>query len=67
MMPATHDTNEPRPQAIWPWLLMPIVVLLVAFMLDRFKDSAQADGVPGAAAQPQTHSATTSDTSGTSD
>jgi hypothetical protein len=62
MMPATHDTNEPRQQAIWPWLLMPIVVLLVAFMLDRFKDSAQ-----DAAAQSQTHSPASSDTSGTNE
>ena len=65
-MPATHDTNEPRQQAIWPWVLMPVVVLLVAFTLERIKDAAQAaGGVPDAAAPAQIHSTTT--TSGTTE
>ena len=54
-MPVTHDTNE-RQQAIWPWLLMPVVVLLVAFTLYRFKDAAER-----AAAQSQPHAAATSE------
>jgi hypothetical protein len=49
-MSTSHDTNERR-QAIWPWILMPIVVLLVAYMLHGFEDSAKS-----AAAQSQTHS-----------
>ena len=49
-MPTSHDTNERR-QAIWPWLLMPIVVLLVAYTLQRFQDSAKTS-----AAQAQVHS-----------
>ena len=60
-MPATHDTNERQPAAIWPWILMPLVVLLVAFTLDRFKDAAQN------AAQSQVHSAATVTTSGTTE
>lgn len=46
-MPATHDINE-RQQAIWPWVLMPLVVLLVAFTLYRIRDAAVA-------AQAQSH------------
>jgi len=53
-MTASHDINEPRQQAIWPWVLMPVVVLLVAFALNHLKDEAQS-----AAAQPQSHSAAT--------
>jgi len=34
-MSTSHDTNERR-QAIWPWILMPLVVLLVAYMLHGF-------------------------------
>ena len=56
-MPASHDINEQRQQAIWPWVLMPVVVLLVAFTLNHFKDAAQ-----NAAAQAQTRSATTGNT-----
>lgn len=52
-MPATHDINEQRQQAIWPWVLMPMVVLLVAFTLNHFKDEAQS------AAQAQPHSGAT--------
>jgi hypothetical protein len=51
-MSISHDSNERRP-AIWPWLLMPIVVLIVFYTLQRLQDSAK-----NAAAQ-----AHTSDTS----
>lgn len=61
LMPAIHDSNEPRQQAIWPWVLMPMVVLLVAYTLNHFKDVAQN------AAQPQGHSPSTVTTSGTSE
>lgn len=60
-MPATHDTNERQQAAIWPWILMPLVVLLVAYSLDRFKDAAQN------AAQSQVHSAPTAATGGTTE
>lgn len=60
-MPVTHDTHEPRQQAIWPWVLMPMVVLLVAYTLNHFKDLAQN------AAQTQGHSPATVTTSGTSE
>jgi hypothetical protein len=49
-MSTSHDTNERR-QAIWPWILMPIVVLLVAYMLHGFEDSAKTS-----AAQTQSRS-----------
>ncbi len=39
MMTTSQDTNERR-QAIWPWLLMPIVVLIVFYTLQQFRDSA---------------------------
>jgi len=52
-MPVTHDTNERQQAAIWPWILMPLVVLLVAFTLYRFKDAAERS-----AAQAQPHAAT---------
>jgi hypothetical protein len=55
-MPVTHDTNERQQAAIWPWILMPLVVLLVAFTLYRFKDAAER------AAQAQPHAAATSET-----
>jgi hypothetical protein len=35
MMPTSHDATERRP-AIWPWLLMPLVVLMLFFTLKRF-------------------------------
>ena len=38
-MSITHDTNERR-QAIWPWLLMPLVVLLVFYTLQSFRNEA---------------------------
>jgi len=38
-MSTTHDTNERR-QAIWPWLLMPLVVLLVFYTLQSFRNEA---------------------------
>jgi len=40
-MPTPHDTNERR-QAIWPWLLMPLIVLLVAYTLYNFKQTAKS-------------------------
>ena len=52
-MTAARDTHEPRQQAIWPWVLMPLVVLLVALALNHFKDVAQS------AAQAQAHSPAT--------
>jgi hypothetical protein len=63
-MPASHDASEPRQQAaIWPWVLMPVVVLLVAFTLNHFKDAAQS-----AAAQAQApHSAATANPGGTTE
>lgn len=60
-MPAIRDTSEPRQQAIWPWVLMPVVVLLVAYILNHFKDVAQN------AAQAQGRSPPTVTTSGTSE
>jgi len=36
MMSTSRDTNERR-QAIWPWVLMPLVVLLVAYTLHDFQ------------------------------
>jgi hypothetical protein len=47
-MPSPQDTNERR-QAIWPWLLMPLVVLLVAYTLHNFQAEARSD------AQGRTH------------
>jgi hypothetical protein len=41
-MPTPHDTNERR-QAIWPWVLMPLVVLLVAYTLHNFQATAKSD------------------------
>ena len=35
-MSTSHDANERRP-AVWPWLLMPLVVLMVFFTLQRFR------------------------------
>ena len=55
---AAHDTNERRP-AIWPWLLMPMVVLIVFYTLKQFEDEART----AAAAQSQTRVSTTTDTS----
>lgn len=49
-MSTSHDTNDRR-AAIWPWILMPLVVLLVAYTLHDFHDSAKTS-----AAQPQSHS-----------
>jgi hypothetical protein len=45
----TPDTNERR-QAIWPWVLMPLVVLLVAYTLHDFHKTAESS-----AAQARTH------------
>jgi hypothetical protein len=56
-MSTTHDTNERR-QAIWPWLLMPIVVLLVFYTLQSFRKEA-THGAPQTQAQ-----TSTSDTAG---
>lgn len=44
----SHETNERR-QAIWPWLLMPIVVLLVAYTLHSFEDAARTAAAQGQA------------------
>ena len=40
MTTTSHDTHERR-QAIWPWILMPLIVLLVFYTLQRFQDSAK--------------------------
>ena len=32
LMPTSHDANERRP-AIWPWVLMPLVVLILFVIL----------------------------------
>ncbi len=49
-MATSHDTNERR-QAVWPWILMPLIVLLVAYLLHDMQDAAKS-----AAAQSQSHS-----------
>jgi hypothetical protein len=54
-MSTSRDTHERR-QAVWPWILMPIIVLVVFYTLQRFQDSARI-----ATAVPQTHSANHSD------
>jgi len=55
-MRSPDDANERR-QAIWPWVLMPIVVLLVFWTLQRFQDSAKS-----AAAQSHAAGVDSSDT-----
>jgi hypothetical protein len=56
-MSTTHDTNERR-QAIWPWLLMPLVVLLVFYTLQSLRSEAMRGVSPPSQAQ------TSSDTPG---
>jgi hypothetical protein len=41
-MSTPHDTNERR-QAIWPWVLMPLLVLLVAYTLHNFQATAKSN------------------------
>jgi hypothetical protein len=60
-MPSSDDVNERR-QAIWPWVLMPIVVLLVFWTLQRFQDSAKS-----AAAQATQSDASAADTNDTAE
>ncbi len=55
-MSTSDDANERR-QAIWPWLLMPIVVLVVFWTLQRFQDSAKS----AAAQATQSHASATDD------
>lgn len=57
-MTAGRDTHEPRQPAIWPWVLMPLVVLLVALALNHFKDMAQSTAA-------QAHSPATATAGGT--
>jgi hypothetical protein len=52
-MSTTHDISERR-QAIWPWIAMPLVVLVVFYTLQRFQDEARRS----AAAQSQVQVAT---------
>jgi hypothetical protein len=52
MMPPSHESSERRP-AIWPWLLMPMVVLIVFYMLERFQEGAKSTGPQGAQAHAQ--------------
>jgi hypothetical protein len=59
-MPSSDDVNERR-QAIWPWVLMPIVVLLVFWTLQRFQDSAKS------AAQATQSDASAADTNDTAE
>jgi hypothetical protein len=49
-MPTSQDTPERR-QAVWPWVLMPIVVLIVFYALHSFEDAAKS----AAAQQAQMH------------
>ena len=56
-MSTSDDANERR-QAIWPWVLMPIVVLLVFWTLQRFQDSAKS----AAAQATQSHTTDSGDT-----
>jgi hypothetical protein len=55
---STSDNADERRQAIWPWVLMPIVVLLVFWTLQRFQDSAKS----AAAQASQSHATDTPDT-----
>lgn len=58
-MSTMHDTTERR-QAIWPWILMPLVVLVVFYTLQRFQDEAkrsaagqsQVETAAGSSAEP---------------
>jgi hypothetical protein len=52
---AVSGTRERRP-AVWPWLVMPIVVLLVFCAL--LKVHKQGSGAPAAAAPPPAQTAT---------
>ena len=52
-MSTTHDTHDRR-QAIWPWIAMPLVVLVVFYTLQRFQDEAKRS----AAAQSQVQATT---------
>jgi hypothetical protein len=49
-MSTTHDASERR-QAIWPWLLMPLVVLLVFYTLQSFRKEAIRGADPQSQAQ----------------
>jgi hypothetical protein len=60
-MSASQDTNERR-QAIWPWVLMPVVVLIVFCTLQRFQDHAKK-----AAAQAPQVQAVAADSSNTAE
>jgi fumarate reductase subunit D len=47
-----------RRQAVWPWLIMPLIVLLLFYALHRVQHPpatrvAPADAAPGAAGSPQ--------------
>jgi hypothetical protein len=46
--------SERRP-AVWPWLILPLIVLLVFYALHRVQHPpvAPADTAPGAAGSPQ--------------
>jgi len=37
--PSAHGTAE-RPQAMWPWLLLPLVALTLFFALHRVKQAS---------------------------
>ena len=60
LIPTSHDGNERRP-AIWPWLLMPLVVLILFVILYNVRQPP-ADRPAGA----DVHT-TSSDTGDTSD
>ena len=59
-MPTSHEANERRP-AIWPWVLMPLVVLILFVILYNVRQ-LPANRPAGA----DTH-ATSSDTGDTPD
>jgi hypothetical protein len=52
MMSTSHNVGERRP-AVWPWLLMPVVVLMVFFTLQRFRHLSET-----ASAGPETRTST---------
>jgi len=59
LMPTSHDANERRP-AIWPWVLMPLVVLILFVILYNVR---QLPANRAAGADVHTTSSDTGDTS----
>jgi hypothetical protein len=46
--PGCMAASDRRP-AVWPWLVMPLIVLLVFYALHRVQHPAATAGVPAAA------------------